>query len=586
MCQLRRGLILFPNSIGILIALSGCVFQTYEGAPASTIEPTVQPIEPEPTPEPTISPIPLDRHPESGNGALSSTSLFTQLIDDYQVSMEYPAIIDVEIAGRGILGVERVVMKKGEGGHLLLLREALSPNHVGQSERGSWSEGIYEFKDVWTPEAFYLTNGTDGAFVTVQRPQEDEKIAIAAKFRESASGILRDVYLVYDGPGDRPSTVRDQESDRSIRLPLGSEIVVWNSYISPTMQLAQEPIINLTPDDEGRLVLEKRALPAGEYDIAYRAQTDYGVKWSEPVNIEISETAYSPDLAVWVFPEEGIQFKLPDGWAEPEVEGRRIWASDPLGQIEMSLTIHPDIGLNGPEELRSLALQYFGPVSVLYQDQTAAGGWGALRSVYAYDAEDGSHTGVFLTLVRDGVGYVLDLDSAGVDESDLQSLADTIMGGWRFRSSNVTGAHGKWIKVNSSDLLYYRPVDYIQENLENGWNRAVSRDGMSFLALRSDSTGQESLLSQMDRWLQVAAYKATDFKSSELYNYEIGGLNWHRLDFEYQGAEGQNAAGFLMGSSDDGGGLFVWAEAPNEAYEAVFNDVFRLMISSIERTTN
>jgi hypothetical protein len=579
-------IILILNSTAILIALSGCVFQTTKGAPAPTIEPTARPIEVEPSPEPTITSIPSDRHPESGNEALSSTSLFSQLIDDYQVSLEYPAIIDVEIAGRGILGVDRLVMKKGEDRYLVLLREDFSPNHVGQSESGSWSEGIYEFKEIWTPEAFYLTNGTDGDFVTVQRPQGEEKITIAAKYRESESGILRDVYLVYDGPGDRPSTVRDQESDRSIRLTSGSEIQVWNSYISPSMELVEEPIINLTPDDAGRLVLEKRPLPAGEYAIAYRAQTESSDKWSELINIEISETVFSPDLAVWVFPAEGIQFKLPVGWAEPDLEGGRIWASDPLGQIEMSLTIHPDIGLNGPEELRSLALQYFGPVSVLYQDQTAAGGWGALRSVYAYDAEDGSHTGVFLTLVRDGVGYVLDLDSAGVDESELQSLADTIMGGWRFRSSGLSGAHGKWIKVDSGDLLYYKPVDYIQENLENSWNRAVSRDGRSFLALRSDPTGQASLLLQLDRWRQVAAFKVTDFKSSELYNYEIGGLNWHRLDFEYQGADGQSSAGFLMGSSGIGRQTFVWAEAPGEDYDSFFNDVFRLMISSIDRTSN
>ena len=144
-----------------------------------------------------------------------------------------------------------------------------------------------------------------------------------------------------------------------------------------------------------------------------------------------------------------------------------------------------------------------------------------------------------------------------------------------------SGGHGNWIGVDSGYLLYYKPVEYIQEVLENGWNRAVSEDGRSFLALRSDSTGQASLPSQLDHWRQVAAHNATDFNSSQPYEYEIGSINWHRLDFAYQGDDGERLLGILLGSAVNGGKLFVWAEAPEEEYDELFLDVFRLMIASI-----
>ena len=125
-------------------------------------------------------------------------------------------------------------------------------------------------------------------------------------------------------------------------------------------------------------------------------------------------------------PSTVYRFTLPASWDKPIFENGRIWGAGPEGKTELSVTIHPDTGQNGPEQLTSLVLQNFGPVSLLYQDQTEVGGWADLRSVYGYEAEDGTHEGVLLALTRDGIGYVIDLDIIGIGKGDLQELAAVI----------------------------------------------------------------------------------------------------------------------------------------------------------------
>ena len=228
-----------------------------------------------------------------------------------------------------------------------------------------------------------------------------------------------------------------------------------------------------------------------------------------------------------------------------------------------------------------MALQHFGSVSILYQDRRSVHGQIAHRTIYGYDADQESHTGIFATLVNDGTGYVIDLDGQNISERDLQKLANNLLDSWQYRPPTSGDERGNWLKVKSDNLSFFSPSSYIHERLDNGWDRITSSDGRSFLAMRLESKQTEALEDRLVHWQQVAGQQAPEFAASEIQEVSFFDQDVKRVDFEYLGKNNVTTYGFVLAQDSDFGTLIVWAEAPEQDFDNFVADLLMPVVASL-----
>lgn len=546
--------------------------------PIDNIQPTAAVATPSPETAPTPSPEQIPLHKVSRDRA--NPRIATRLVDQNEFSTAYPAIIEAEVAGHGIMEVKRLSLYESGDGRQILLSESVPVPHNVKEAGDSWPAGVHELTQLWTPEAYYLTNGTDGVFATAEINAIDGRIEIAGRYRDIDTEPFQEVALIYSGPGDHPDQIISKDTGHPLEPAAGAEFLVINAFLDDQGSANLDPALRLTFDDEGRLVLEKRPLPAGSYEVVYLADKINGRSQSEPLSLTIAETTLAPESQLVVNPEHGFQFWLPAAWNEPHWEHSRMASQDPLATVDLAITVHPEIGGNGPGELSSMALQVFGDVSTLYQDQRSVADQNAHRTIYSYDAEDDLHTGVLVTWVKDGTGFVFDLDGRSAARAQLTGLADMMLDSWLFRPAARDVDRGEWRTAETDLFSLAVPSSYIYEELENGWHRMTSTDGRTFLALRSGNR-EASIDDLLLHWQMVAASEVAEFAASGIHDFEFVDESWKRLDFEFIGQDRTITNGFLQAQENGFGTILVWGEAPQEDFEDTYLNLFMPAIASI-----
>jgi hypothetical protein len=495
--------------------------------------------------------------------------------------LDYPAIIEVEVAGKGIDKVRRLTIGDFTNDRQILLDEMVLPPGREESQDLSWTAGVYELAEIWVPEAYYLTNGTDGMFVTTRVDPIENEFTIAGHYRTSDGDSFQDVELTYSGPGERPLRIRTEDLEDDLTVEPGAEFLAINRFLDDQNVEIVSQAISLTFDDEGKLVLEKRPLDEGNYSTVFVTDSSEGYQASDTVILKVAASDLDASFQTVVHPTGGFQLAIPSQWSEPIVGESWMRLQDPLESIELAITIHPEIGNNGPEELSGMVLQHFGSVSILYQDRRSVRGQIAHRTIYGYDADQESHTGIFATLVSNGTGYIIDLDGQNISERDLQKLANNVLDSWQYRPPTNGDESGDWLKVKSDNLSFSSPSSYIHERLDNGWDRITSSDGRSFLAMRIESKKTEALEDRLVHWQQVAEQQAPEFVASKIEEVSFFDQDGKRVDFEYLGKNDVTIYGIVLAQDSDFGNLIVWAEAPEQDFDNFVADLLMPVVASL-----
>ena len=571
----------FALVVVLILLLSACAFRQDPESNLATSEPTAVNSAPFAAPEPTLTAtrqtIPFRTAPLDPVNA----QITAMLSERRDISSTYPAMIDVEVAGNGVSELRQLTVTGEGGGRQILIDEIVTPPIGGEKQNKSWPAGVHELAQIWIPEAYYLTNGTDGMFVTASIGDIDKSIAIAGQYRANEDDTFLDVELIYSGPGDSPDHIRAQDSSRDLLPVAGAEFLATNTYLDDQNAGRSNQTFNLTFDDEGRLVLEKRSLEEGVYDLIYLAETAEGQQLSERVSLDVASSELDPDRRIAVHPSGGFQISIPSDWSEPVIMESWMKSQNSLDTIELAITIHPEIGNNGSEALSGMALQQFGAVSILYQDLRSVGERIAHRTVYAYETDLESHTGIFATLVNNGTGYVVDLDGQNSSETELLGMADSLLDSWQFRVPTRSNEKGNWLKVETNNLSFYSPSTYLYEQLDSGWDRITSSDGRAFVALRLEGKQPSAVEDRLRHWQRVAEQRAPEFAASEIQEVAFLDLEGMRFDFEYLGKDNVTTYGFVLALESELGYLFVWGEAPEQDFDNLIVDLFMPVIASL-----
>ena len=218
-------------------------------------------------------------------------------------------------------------------------------------------------------------------------------------------------------------------------------------------------------------------------------------------------------------------------------------------------------------------------MDILFADDTAVAGQLALRTAYGYvDENDAARTGVFLTFVRHGVGYVVDVDGLQVDEAATVTAVAALADSWRFVDIGAGLPPGDWARINLTDFTVAQPADFVYQPVHE-WQR-FSSDRSTFVALRTQpQTGPESEV--LAALLRDAGAGVANFAAEPAVGVLLGGAVWQRADFSYEADNGRVIWGFVMVKIEAGQEVVAWAEAPADIYNQLEQTIFLTMIADL-----
>jgi hypothetical protein len=327
----------------------------------------------------------------------------------------------------------------------------------------------------------------------------------------------------------------------------------------------------------------RQPLPAGRYRLAVFAQNETGAAAEAFVDLTLTIPDEPPAGRTYLDPQHGFQFHYPHDWQTPVYSGTLLLSRHLTVTGQMQLIRYPELPPRTNQmALADQTLERFGRVSRLYQDQLPLADTRARRVAYGYTHADGAgRTGVLLTFVHGGQGYVVDIEGDAIIESTLWAMAELVATSWQFvMPADGPPPHWAGHTVAGWSLAY--PRDYTYQELR-GWHR-FSRDRDTFWALRSEEEITADA-TELARRLQDAAAGVANFSADPATYFELGSRQWLRADFRYTNSRDQRIQGAILLGEVEEQTAVVWLEAPIDEYDRLEQAHFLLMLAAFARSS-
>lgn len=515
------------------------------------------------------------------------------------VGVQNPAYLDFEIVGRNI---RQVLLLGGayeaDGRRRLLEYDTLLPEPTilpDGTELHSWRDGVHDDFYVWSTKITYLSDsqGT-GDFVimwpagggspttagsslfTVQgmyRPNGSDTLIAANLVFDHKTQSLAHVWLLPEGTANAPTEITPQADD---------EFTPAVYYLNDKDEIETEAgDLTLVFDETAVLTYRWLPLPDGRYFLGFEAQNNANANDTAFTDLTVQNGDAVAGVTAYLDPYLGFQFLYPETWYPPIYKDALLYTTNPSGTTQLQITLYPNAGFNTNETtLQKQTLAIFGAVDVVFEDWVKLGSIRALRTAYGYeDPTSGPHTGVFLTFLDKGTGYVVDIDGRQADEEETVTAVATLLQSWQFLNTGIGLQPGQWGHIDLPAFTVAQPTDFTYQSY-NGWQRFVA-NASTFVALRT----QPATLPANDvlaALLRDASQGVTNFAANPPTLFALGMAGWMRADFAYTAADGKEIRGFIMVKIENGQEVVAWAEAPKTGYAEIANNVFLMMVADME----
>ena len=508
------------------------------------------------------------------------------------INRQNPLFLGVEIAGLDLEQVNLISGRYDRTGRRQLLEFTPYVPRPQSLNDGSylynWADGLNETLLVWPAELPYLADGRRGDWVLAWPigffsakaitgqvvPVGQESGVPAHIIWDQASGTMLGYWLVQSG----------------LAYPMmgGADLLFRpdNWYMEFQGQMTSLPGREL---NLAELNVALQPLADGGYFVGIAAANGPGDHQQLTTDVQVVTSELFPNYQVHVDPGFGFHFLYPTGWLRPTLDGQ-ICQTEALTLCTFSadqrsslhVIFYPDAGPRNATMLRDEALAAFSGVDVLYQVEQTMAAQETQYTVYGYTAPDGDHVGVLLTFVRDGVGYVLDLD--GPAETQVQTLdfADKLLRSWQFQPLLTESFAGQWTELVTDQFALSYPVTFSYTEQANGWYQWDAGLG-TFMAVRLDAAANRSADTILRTWLASTSNK-TNFQAVAPYQQLLGQYAWQRSDFSWTSADGSQVSGFIMVTVIGDQALVAWAEAPTVYYLHAERATFRIILADLTVT--
>jgi hypothetical protein len=375
----------------------------------------------------------------------------------------------------------------------------------------------------------------------------------------------------------------ESEAPAEILPQPGDEFQVYTQFLDEQNQISRQLGESLFFDGNGRLYYEWAPLPDANYFLGFLAENVAGKTAAAFTDLTIQNSVAVPGYKAYLDPYVGFQFLYLDSWFAPRYDDTLLYTANLSGTTFLQITLYPNVDRSvNAEVLKEQTLAQFGPVDILFEESVNIGLANGYRTSYGYHKEDGiEHTGIFLTFVQDGMGYVVDVDGTTADEVATISAVQTMVESWQFVQAGFGLQPGDWATVDFEAYSISQPADFAFQEF-NGWQRFVAnRD--TFVALRTQPATLETK-EVLAALVRDAGGGVNDFVSGTPFLLPLAGATWQRTDFSYTNGDGVVIWGFIMVKVENGREVVAWAEAPATTYNQLESDVFLLMIADLTLT--
>lgn len=511
-----------------------------------------------------------------------------------------PLFLEFQITGRQIEEVDLIAGRyEPESGR----REVIEidpllpePTYLADGSHSlQWRDGLHEDFYVWSTKVTYLTDENNGQFVIMWPLDEDKP---NTRLRSVSGSYL----AISTGQSWRANIVFDTETRQIQRAwatggggapfefdPAGGDHFTPDRYyLDDANQLVTEPGETLILNGDGQLRFDWRPVPSGDYFIGFQVTNGAGSSPQSTVDVNIDNPADPIPWQAYLDPYLGFQFLYPADWYRPTYSGDRLFTTSQSGDSTLQIIVFPDLVNLSPEALRLEAMTGFGLTTdnILYRDTVTIAGQPAERIAYGYAAAQGQRIGELTAFVRDGVGYVIDLDGPAEAEQQTIETWDRLINNWAYLPVGRGLFPNRWATVELTDLAVIQPDTFVYEPAAAGWERfSLPEDSRIFMALHVDpiaSGDQPSAL--LDRWTSVARSGVDNFAILEpgTRRFALGGRLWFRRDFSYVDSSGEEIWGFIMVSQEGERLITAWTEAPQIRYAETETAVFEVMLAELQ----
>lgn len=511
------------------------------------------------------------------------------------VSIANPALMRSEVMGQRLDEVALVADQEAADGRRVLRQyqivEPATMTMPGGTNASMWADGRHESLIVWDATASYLTDRAGAGDFVPLRPVDPSPIGTLL----AVDGVFwadfgRNLEATAVFAGDAPDVLRvwaaaDNDGARLIgeaRPVAGNVFQPVVTITNPDRSLTTEPGVALIFDDTASIYRSTRPLPGGSYSVGIAASALGAAPITVTRPLVIDSGGAASGFRAFVDAENQVQFLYPADWLPPVAQEGVTYTSNISNTAQLQVRFYP----NWAGDLAALqdeVLGTFGEVSILLQEPIPIGVDAAvegMRTAYGYDsAEQGARTGMFLAFVKDGTGYVVDMDAPRDDESASLATVDAIAANWQFLSERLGFGPEQWAVLNVADFRMKYPTGFDYQEFNN-WHRFTG-DSQTFVAARIQPAGRTAA-EAMSGLLQTASQDVAGFTAEEPQRVFFGGHVWERNDFRYTDASGSLVSGLLLSRQDGDTEVAVWAEAPDPAGD-VMQSVFFPAAASIER---
>lgn len=508
------------------------------------------------------------------------------------IGVQNPAYMDFEIVGRDIENVAIFGGAVAENGRLRLLEyDNLIPEPTILADGSAlheWRDGIHEDFYIWRTMVTYLYDSFDNGDFVVMWPTDYSSplFTVQGQYRRADTGDTFPANLVFHNTTGALTRVWSYQSTDSTGVaelfPQAGDIFQIDSlYIDKDHNLLREPGPELTFDDAGQLFFDRRPLPNGSYFFGFEVENVAGAIARETLDFTIDNSTFTPGSVAYLDPYLGFQFLYPENWFQPIYKDGLLYTTAHDTLTELQITIYPNLAPTvDAATLKTQTLQQFGNVAVLFADEAQVVRQPVLRTAYGYEeAADGPHTGIFFTFVRDGTGFVVDVDGLEVDEAATVTAVSQIIDTWQFAPAEFGLQLGEWATVDLETFTVAKPAAFVYQEF-NGWQR-FSSGQHTFVALRTQQVNV-NLVDTLQQLVQDAGAGVTNFSSEPAFPFALGGHVWQRINIEYMADADTPIWGTIMARLEGEQTVVAWAEAPAWVYDELETAVFLTMIADLD----
>ena len=513
------------------------------------------------------------------------------------VNIASPALLRSQLVGQRLQEVALVADQEAADGRRVLRQyETIQPAPLtlpGGTSASMWTDGEHESLIVWDATAGFVADGSGAGDFAAFRPVDFSSIGPQLtlpgtfRFGEGEAGFEATAVFRPDDPALRRLWAVAQPTSGArlvgeVPPAPGDRFQAALIISGADGQLSAEPGVTLTFDSVPAIYRTTRALPDGNYAVGLRA-TAVGqppVAVTQPLIID--QAAGVPGFRAFVDVARNTQFLYPADWLPPVTQDGIAYTGNISNTAQLQVRYYPDWPADLPA-LQTEVLSTFGDVSVLLQEPVQVGTEAPIEGVktaYGYDSdEQGPRTGTFLTFLKDGTGYVVDLDGPREQEAATVATVDTIAATWQFLPPRLGFGPEPRAVLNVGDYRLQYPSDFAYQAFNN-WHRFAA-DPQTFVAVRIQPASRTPA-EAMTGLLQTAAEGVAGFSADEPRRFFYGGHVWERNDFHYTDPAGSLVDGLLLSRQEGSSEIAVWAEGPDPA-DVLIQTVFLPTAATIER---